>query len=598
MKRILFVCSAFVLAFISTESYAQTPPPGTREPIEEPIYAVALEAGSLRATPEVTEDELFTFDAGANFLYLGEATDTFGRDWEMVGDPESWSRRERWLVVAATPEELEGRVGPVTLITGVAVPAMRPERTSEQFESEGEELSPYELYLASLRQPLTARLEWWRNILQLDASDVRDFGETLAVPAWRVPPHVVDEAVSMLGGLDSLGPWPQEASFGALHVTSILPLVFRRGEQGWESLGRLRSALPVLSLLSNSQLQLDPNLPAEATGYPLPCWHLAGGLDPRGLVAGQIGLAPSPPTRLAAAVRRDEDRFLGSFDLTTRVWPAATAEAAVPRRVVPSALATGVMLQDTNRRQAVYLEQRLPPALSRRLRGRELRLDVVARAAPGLDGTTSTATIGFEIEAGELREVGSETVGSLPGTGHLVVTIPEHADNITVRLLPADRSLAVGEAGRAILEHVTLAPTDWPKPLLPAPVMLRRVRVDLYAPTIRYTRAALAISAKPPAELSRVWQALDSQQLDEKLRRMILAAELDFEMNVRHVLAAWGEPTTRHDAGVRRWDWDNRSVTFDQDGRLIAWTEQAKDADLPVPQCLAPTNEAAVSASP
>ncbi len=605
MKGIPLVRTALVLAFIAAESHAQTPPPGTREPIEDPMYAIALEAGALRAIAEVTEDELFTFDAGTIFLYLGEVTDTFGREWEMVGDPESWSRRQRWYVVAATVEELQERVGPISVLGEFTAPASPPERVSEDLESEVAELesevavsSPFDLYLASLRQPLTVEREWWKNTLELDASEVRDVGETLAVPAWAVPSRVVDEVVSLLGGREALGPWPQEASFGALHVTPILPLVFRRGEHGWDSLGRLRSKLPVLGLLGNSQLQLDPNLPAEVTGFVLPCWRLVGALNPRGLAAGRVDLPPPPPSRLAPGARREEDRFLGSFDLTTRVWPPATDENVLPRRAVPSALPTGVFLQDNDRRQAVYLEQRLPVAMSRRLRGRELRLDVVARAAPALDGTTSTVTVGFEIEAGELHEAGSGTVGALPGTASLVVTIPDDAEEITVRLLSTDRSIAVGEAGRAIFERVTLAPADWPKALLPAPVMLRRVRVDLYAPTPRYTRAPLAISAKPPSELSRVWRSLAGEQLEEELRRMILAAELDFEMDDRNVLVAWGEPSMRHDSGVRRWDWDDRSATFDLSGRLIAWTEQAEDADLPVPRCLLPTNEGGVSVLP
>ncbi len=596
MKRLPFAPAALVLACAAAETYAQSPP-GAHVPVEEPMYAIALEAGSLRAAAEVTEDGLFAFDAGAIFHYLGETTDTFGREWEMVGDPESWTRLQQWYVVAASVDELRDRVGPVTLIERVPAPATRPERDSEVVELEDEELSPFNLYLASLRLPVAVEVEWWKNTVELDASEVHAVGETLAVPAWAVPAPVVDEAIHLFGGREVLGPWPPEASFGALHVASVLPLVFRRTEHGWESLGRLRTKLPVLGLLSNSQLQLDPNLPAEATGYVLPCWRLAGGLDPRGLPAGRVDVPPPPPTRLTAGARRDEDRFLGSFDLTTRLWPAATAEIAVPRRVAPSALATGVMLQDVNRRQAVYLEQRLPKTVTRRLRGRELRLEIVARAAPESDGTTSTATVGFEIEAGELREAGTGAVGALPGTASLVVTVPEDAEEIIVRLMPADRSIAVGETGRAIFERVTLAPTDWPAALAPAPVILRRVRVDLYAPTPRYTRASMAISTKEPAALSNAWRTLARVQLDAELRRMILAEELDFEMDDRHVRVAWGEPVARHESGVRRWDWSDRSATFDPTGRLIAWTEQAEDADLPVPRCLVPAEAGAPAAT-
>ncbi len=583
MKQMAFFRTALVLALIGTESQAQAPPPGTLEPVEEPTYVIALEAGALRAAAEVTDDELYAFDAGEILRYLGETTDAFGSEWEVVGDPESWSRRQRWYVVAATADELRDRVGPVSLLRQFAVPAERPERS--------------ELYLASLRQPVGVALDWWENTVDLDASEVRDVGETLAIPAWLVPSSVVDEAVNLLGGREALGTWPQEASFGALHVTPILPLVFRRGDNDWESLGRLRSELPVLGLLANSQLQLDPNLPAEATGFVLPCWRLVGGLDPRGLAAGALNAAPPAPDRLPPAARREEDRFLGSFDLATRLWPVAGDESTLPRRVQPAALPTGVLLQDTNRRQAVYLEQRLPVAMSRQLRGRELRLDVVARAAPDPGGTTSTVTVGFEIEAGGLREAGSGTVGALPGTASVVVTIPDDADQITVRLLPADRSIAVADAGRAIFDRVTLAPTDWPKVLEPAPVMVRRVRADLYEPTARYTRAELAISTKRPAELARMWRALAGEELEDELRRMILISELDFEMDARHVLVAWGEPSRRHDMGLSRWDWSDRSATFDRSGRLIAWTQQAEDADLPVPRCLVPTDEAAALAS-
>ena len=160
MKGLPVVRTAFVLALIGAETYAQIPPPGGREPIKEPLYAIALEAGALRALPEVTEEELFAFDAGAVFLYLGEATDTFGREWEMVGDPETWSRRQQWYVVAASAEELRDRVGPVTLVEGISPPAIRPEPVIEDPELEVAEvslleLSPLDLYSASLRQPVT-----------------------------------------------------------------------------------------------------------------------------------------------------------------------------------------------------------------------------------------------------------------------------------------------------------------------------------------------------------------------------------------------------------------------------------------------------------
>ncbi len=600
MTRLPLTRVALVLVCITAESYAQSPP-GARAPVEEPLYAIALEAGSLRAAAEVTEDGLFAFDAGAIFSYLGDTTDAFGREWQMVADPESWTLQRQWFVVAASADELRDRSGPVTLIKGIPAPGVPPERPdldeepAEDVDPDVVSLTPYDLYLASLRQPLEVSLEWWHNTVEVDADEVRLLGETLSVPAWAIPPQVVDEAISLLGGRDGLGPWPQEASFGALHVTSVLPLVFRRVEHGWESLGRLRAELPVLSLLSNSQLQLDPNLPAEATGFVLPCWQLVGGLDPRGLPAGRVDVPPPPPERLLAGARRDEDRYLGSFDLSTRLWPAATVDLAAPRRVAPSALPTGVMLEDANRRQAVYLEQRLPPAIARRLRGRELRLEVVARATPGPGGATSAATVGFEIEAGQLREAGSGAVGAIPATVSLVVTVPADADEIIVRLLPTDRSIAVGEAGQAIFDRVTLVPGDWPTELSPAPVALRRVRVDLYEATRRYTRASMAISNRDPSELSSTWRALARTQLDAELRRMILAEELDFEMDDRQVRIAWGEPSARHEGGVSRWDWSDRSATFDPSGGLIAWTEEAEDAELPVPRCLVSAAEQTLS---
>jgi len=558
------VTALTICALSAVSAASQTlDPPGPTQPRDPHLYAVALENGTLYRSADVASDTILEFRRGHIFEYLGETVDTFGRDWSSVGSEDGWRRTETWYAIAATPEEARAVTGVVSVLKSLPAPVAVPVvefATSEAAAA----------YNASLKKAIAVGHDWWDQSVDVDAAALGRFGRVVGVLAHVVPGEVAEELVTMLGGTDAMGPWPEEPSFGSLYVAPRTGFVYRFDGGAWRLLDPHLAMESMIGLLGNPQLSFDPEAPPEATGRPISCWRLVGGLTPRGGLAGTVAAAPAAPARLDSAARPDSDRRLGYYDLTGRAWPTAEPATRAPRRVLPEKLAGGVLLSDTSRRQAVYLEQVIPAAITRRLRGREIRARLMARSAGG-EGAT-VATVALEVEAGSARLSLSAQVGALPTPVELTLVVPEDAETIVVRILPTDVSIAVLEGGSVVIDSATVVPAEWPQTLPAAPLLLRRVRTVTYRPTPRYTRATLVISERSPEELNAIWREAEAQPV-EQLQK-ILSGEVEVAMTERQVQLAWGEPTSVIAGDLTRWVWPDRAASFGDAGTLVAWSRQ------------------------
>lgn len=566
-RRHLAVCIASCLLTIGapTVGGAQAPErragadpvpelPATRLPAPE-RRAVALADGQLQLFAEATAPVRTAFEAGSVFAYFGETTDAFGRTWSIVGDPAAWSRAQRWLVL---PERFARTAEPgqtLAFLDTLGAPAVT----------------------AATRRVVRVPAGWWREPEPLRVVEPPRPGELLGVPAYRIPAELLPEVLELSGGLDTLGPWPEAPVRGQLHVGRFQPLVWFWDSE-WTPGETVRLLSPVLGLLGNPLLVPDAAGPDEMTGMEVPCWTLVGALDAAGAAVGEVGDAPDEPATVPGLDRGEDP--LGARDFGLLGWPVADEEVAAPRRVLLQGPSGGVLLQDDSNRQAVYLEQTLPAEVTARLRGRTVRLRVMARAVQQGDTATSVA-VGIEMEAGSAREALATQVGVRSTPIIMEMAIPDDAETLTVRLLPQDRSIAVAERGRAVFDAAALAPVEWPATLTPDSLPLRRTLVVGFEPRRAFTRAPIAISSRETDELRDAWPELGNREADRQ--REILAGELTAGMSPEEVALAWGEAGQEVETGALvRWDWSDRSAAF-RDGRLISWTTTPLDPPAPEP---------------
>ena len=106
---------------------------------------------------------------------------------------------------------------------------------------------------------------------------------------------------------------------------------------------------------------------ATASGRPGdPLLALGGGRStPEAQKSGRSPAAPPIRAPAANAVRLDVS-VRGWRDYSAAAWPTAPVTASVPRRLFLERMFGGVQVRDDSQRQAVYLEQELPSALTRR----------------------------------------------------------------------------------------------------------------------------------------------------------------------------------------------------------------------------------------
>jgi hypothetical protein len=569
--RGISLASIGAIAGLAAAQTQSPPPPGPVYVPEKPRYVVALEDGQLFAGPDVASREVETFRRGAIFPFVAEQTDAFGYDWTAVELGDSWRRTERWYVV---PESDGGLEGTVSALTSVPAP---PELPAVGFATSEAAVA----FLALQKVPIAVTEDWFNAVTTIDAASVDRETDVLGLPAWRVDAEIAEELLDYLGGLEALGPFPDDAAAGRLFPDPRSGLWLRYDGRRWGLMSPPLANRETISLAANPQFRLDADAPPEATGGVVACWSLQGGLGPTGLAVGSVAAAPAAPARLAGAARPEGDFLRGYYDLGGRAWPTAVDGMLAPRRIVPPPQQAGVVLDDRSRRAAVYLEQVLSARLVERLRGTEVRVELIARAAPNPQGP-ATATVALDVEAGSLRQTLNLQVGALPTPLTLNFVVPEDASRLTIRVLPADLSIVVTEQGQAILDSLSLAPASWPARLGAAPLLLQRVRSVTYRASPRYTRATMAVSERTPEELASIWRRIGGAEVSDDRLAMVLAGEVEIGMTQLDVELAWGAAEDIEEGSLTRWHWLDRAASFDPAGLLVGWTRQP-ERPLPEP---------------
>lgn len=523
-------------------------------------------------------------EAGTVLGYLGTEEDDFGREWQVVGLPSTARRRSSRYYApfdAAAYRDLRARGdGAVAFLDlGDGEEEGRDETRTFVF---GE---PSSSRKAADREAAEERVRpWWRRIEPLGPDVLPRFTDVAAVDVSRIPWVVALEALDLRGGLETLGGWPDDPIPGQLHVPASLPLVFRWNGDGWELGEPPRFVGSVFGLLDNPLLSVDREGAPVADSPPLPCWTFGGAVDAYGEIAG--GLAPAPeahePSFGKDAWRADA---LGRRNLGALLLPVIDEDELVPPRPLERSERGGVRVDDSSRRQTVFLEQELPEEMVRRLRGRSLVLDVRVRGLPEEQG----ATAGVFVEAGADPVVQGVPLFPGPVWVTLEIAVAEEAESVTVRLLPTDPTLGAEGQGSAIFERVVLRPPEWPRELTSGDLLLRGVLATRYRPVPGYVRAPVAVSRRPRRELERLWPRLAAIDATPERIRTLLAGELRAGMSREEVRWAWGDP----DAVVEapdvvgfdgRWEWADRSASF-LDDRLVTWSVPGPE---PPPQAPAP----------
>lgn len=543
-----------------------------REPLArgtEVRHAIAVEPlplfGSL-LSPLPLDDPL---PVGTILRYQGEITDTFERTWSILVDEGFLQRVVLTVAAPFTEEEYRAYDGPAAFLDIVPAVALVKAQVGSSPATVATVPEP------DPAAPIGIAEDWWRGAVRAVGLEHQPaFGETLAIEAFGVPGEIAAEWLELIGGNDALDGWPDDPLPGQLHFPELLPLAFvYDGRGNWEPIDPPRTHWPMASLLANASLQQDPRAPRVTGGTPPSCWRVVGNLDPRGAAVGATSMASALEIPDLDDLAGRADR-LGRRDFVSLLSADGESWRALPRRLSPAAPAGGTRLQDNTRRQAVFLEQELPPAITRRIRGRSMSLRVTARM-PAQEEGGATTMIGLEVRAGAERFASGPSVGRAPSTVSLDFDVPLDAEHITVRLLPLDPSIAVQEQGDVIFEHASLVPAEWPTFLAPRPFVLQLAEIVFYRPANRFARAELVVSDRTPEALAAAWGEITDARWNEEIRGAVLAGDLLRGMRPRQVRAAWGEPTSETGLpGARvRWDWPGRSAAFDDVG-LISWTQQ------------------------
>jgi len=526
--------------------------------------AVLLEAAELYDAPSSRGDAVESLDAGSVLEYSGETTDEFGRTWYRLQDPRRLERRRDVYLAPFNARQYRdfGYRGALladrqsTLVAAAAVAAAAA---------------------AAAGEPAPAH--WWQPTGVLELGNTPTFEGVLGISATAADVAEVREAIDLLGGLDAIAAWPVDPLPGELFVPAMLPALFQFDGRAWNLAQPVRLLDDSVNLIGNGRFALDPDAPPLAAGPAFYCWSLVGGLDARGRPAGSVAVAPAV---VAAPRGGAPPRDMGSFRTAAAppnlrgLLPPAPDSTRVPERVDPAAEVTGVLLADADGRQAVYIQQHLGGAMTHRLRGKSLVLDVLAREDP----RAAAATFGIDIEVtyadGRAPEnlSTSYTASAFAYRYEWAFEVPADADDITVRLLPLDRSLAVEQRASVIFDRVSLRLESWDPVPPPGTIVLNRITSNSFEGAPLYTRTPVAVSRRSVDELEAAWPGVAAGNWSVADQQMVLAGELRSGMSPEQVTAAWGNPPdeTTQPAGdgvQRRWDYSDRYVVFIDDEVIL-----------------------------
>jgi hypothetical protein len=535
--------------------------------------AVLLEAADLYAAPSSSGEIVARLAAGSVLEYAGEMTDDFGRTWFAVRDPGRLVRRRDVYLAPFDARDFR-EFG----FRGALLADRRPSTggggaaaaTGEAGEARDGDDAP-----------------WWKPVGVLELGNHPTFADVVAVSASAASEEEIREALELLGGRAAIAHWPDDPLPGELFVPPMLPALFQFDGSQWDLARPVRLLDESVNLIGNGGFAVDRAAPPLAGGPAIHCWDLINVLDQRGETVGSVAVAP------AAAARRGQPapRDMGPFDVTQAperlrgLLPPAPDSSLVPPRIDPPRAAAGVLLADDDGRQAVYLEQALGAAMTQRLRGKAMVVDVLARDDPRGEATT----FGIDVEVSyadgrppETRFSSSFTSRPVPGRYELAFEVPEDVEDVTVRLLPLDRTIAVEQQGSVVFDRVSLRLAGWNPDPPAASVLLHRVTATSFEGAPLYTRTPVAVTRRSVDEVRRAWVSIAVADWSADDQQRVLAGELRHGMSPDQVSAAWGSPVDdiSRDTGdglEGRWDYADRYVVFENDAVILFGRRAAED---------------------
>jgi len=526
---------------------------------EDALRAVLLEPAEFFADPTSAGEIVARWPAGTVLDYAGETTDEFGRIWYTVRHPNRLQRRRDVYLAPFNARQFHD-FG----YRGALLADRQPARAGRAAA----------VPTASAASSSPAK-PWWQPVSVLELGHHATFDGVVGISATAADPEELRQAIELLGGVASLGDFPADPLPGELFVPALLPVIFQFDGQDWDLARPVRLLDDAVSLLGNGSFMVDRSSPPLTGGPALYCWDLIDSIDPRGAAVGSVQVAPVPaPPRRGLPAPPD----MGPFDITVaplgirRFLPPAPDATRVPLRVDPLPQPSGVLLSDNASRQAVYLQQRLGSDLARRLRGMSVVVDVVARDAPRV----GAATFGIDVEAalaGDGTEHFFTSFTSRPSARRyeLAFEVPADTEELTVRLLPLDRSLARDQRGSVIFQRASLRLASWNPDPPPGAVVLNRISANAFQGVELHTRARIVVTNRSVEEIQSTWLSVTAADWAAEDQEMVLSGELSPGMSPDQVTAAWGSPDTDSSqvsgAGVeRRWEYADRYVVFFDDG--------------------------------
>jgi len=549
-----FLALAIVLA-----GGAQVGPPGEVFVSDGARRVVLLEDGDFFSGPSSTGEIVARFPAGTVLNYVGEVVDDFGRTWFTVRHPRRFERRHdayltnldrrRFTDLGYRVAVLANRQ-PILVVSG-----------------------PQRAVAGALPSPPPPA--WWKPVAVLELGHNASFDAVFAISARAPEEGDLLEAIDLLGGREAIAIWPTNPLPGQLFVPAMLPALFQFDGAEWRLARPARLLDDSVSLLGNPRFAVDLQAPTFAGGPMLHCWSLIDSVDPAGMPAGSVEVAPPfvPPR----PTRAQQGAAPGVPPTIGRLLAPLPPALLVPLRVDPTPTPGGVLLQDNHSQQAVYLEQTLGSVSTRMLRGKPLVLDLVTRNPPR---ATSAATLGIDIEVrfADGRPAEHFTT-SLPSSNtasrvEFPFDVPVDAETMTVRLLAADRSVAREQRSSVIFERVSLRLATWAAEPTASTVVLYRITANSFEGAALHTRAPMAITARSAEEAEQVWPQIAATEWSSEDKHLVLAGEIRNGMSEEQVRLSWGEPLeqTSSDAGGNgsSWDYADRDVVFAA-GSVIAF---------------------------
>ena len=196
---------------------AQAGAPGKVFIAEDALRAVLLESAELYADPTSAGEIVARWPAGTVLEYAGETTDEFGRTWYTVRDPNRLQRR-RDVYLAPFNGRQFGDFGYRGALLADRQPALA--RRAAVATASAASFSP--------EKP------WWQPVSVLELGHHATFDGVVGIGATAADPEELRQAIELLGGMASLGDFPEHPLPGELFVPALLPVVFQFDGEDWD----------------------------------------------------------------------------------------------------------------------------------------------------------------------------------------------------------------------------------------------------------------------------------------------------------------------------------------------------------------------------